>query len=147
MITRKTLFYHYFQFQVGVQGDSSVLFRALLEELANEGTYLRTFQGGNLVKNKQCIKCKEKKQIVESLLILEVRDLCFNPKEQERFFQSKKEIGTCKKCHKKGDFLCTYQVTEFPEILVLKIHDTINYNKIVKILPKISFKAVSGKAF
>jgi len=112
--------------------------------LADEGTHLRIFQGGNLMKNKQCLKCKEKKQIVESLLILEVRDLCFNLKDQEIFFQQKKEIGACKKCHRKGDFICSYKVIEFPEILVIKIHDTINYNKIVKILPKISFKAGSG---
>jgi len=123
-----------------------VLFRALLEELANEGTYLRVFQGGDLVKNKQCFNCKETKQIIESLIILEVRDFCFNLKEQERFFQSNKEIGTCKKCQKKGEFICTYQVTEFPEVLVVKIHDTVNCNKMVKILPKISFKTASGRA-
>ena len=123
-----------------------MLFRALLGELANEGTYLRVFQGGDLVKNKQCLECKEKKQIIESLIILEVRDLCFNLKGQERFFQPEKEVGTCKKCHKKGEFLCTYQVKEFPEILVIKIHDTLNYNKTAKILPKITFNAASGKA-
>jgi hypothetical protein len=115
--------------------------------LASEGTYLRIFQGGDLVKSKQCLKCEEKKQMIESLIILEVRDFCFSSNDQERFFQPQKEVGTCKKCHKKGQFLCSYQVKEFPEILVIKIHDTVNYNKTVKILQKITFKIASGKAF
>ena len=87
----------------------------------------------------ECPECHEKKVITEALKILDVKDMNFNKGNSGNFFQSMSELRVCWNCREKSGFVCQYEVTEFPEILVVKVHETVNCEEKVKVLPTVEF--------
>ncbi len=97
------------------------------------------FAGGSLKKMLRCQNedCNQKKEISVNMQILEVRDICFFELQQEYFFQSKDEKRTCTCNQSKSLFACSYHATSLPEILVIRIQDTVGSTARVRILPEL----------
>jgi len=86
--------------------------------------------------------------ITETLKILNVKDLDFKTENKKNFFQSISELRVCWSCRKRGAFICRYDITEFPEILVIKVHETTNCEEKAKVIPLIEFETNNfGKIF
>jgi len=136
-------------FQANAQGDSSILFRVILEELTdgkefNQLPQLQMFASGPLTKEFTCKNCGTIKISQEQMHILEVKDLNFLQNNQENFFQPPKEKRYCRCNRTQNDFTCHYLATEFPRVLAIKINDTIDSNIQVKILPRIYLPQSTG---
>jgi len=95
------------------------------------------FAGGPLVKEFECTRCKLFKKAEESLHILEVKDINFIQKKQENFFQSSQEKRVCRCNSTQNNFDCFYFTTSLPQVLAIRITDTIDSKIHVKILPRI----------
>jgi len=142
------------EFNFRVRGDSSMLLRALFEELSKQKDtqilpYLQIFTGGDLTKTFTCPQetCKKKKILKETIKILEVRDVDFIEENIENFFQPQESLRRCSCSEEKQTFSCEYIANELPEILIMRIHDTFNSNKTVKILPNITLQQYSSTSF
>ena len=129
-----------------------MLFRALLEILSNDSPldifgHTTMFAGGSLKKILKCTNsdCQQKpKEISGTTEILEVRDINFFKENEKTFFQSYQEKRTCA-CNKlQNTFNCKYSATSLPEILVIRIQDTINSKTSVKILEELVLQQSKG---
>jgi len=131
------------------QGDSAFLFRALLEELSfNHEDFqylpqLEMFAGSDLIKTKTCIRCNNQQKIHESIKILEVRDINFSEINQKNYFQSETETRSCTSCKSLKKFNCSYETSKLPEILVIRVQDTVNSMKRVEVLPEIFLREIN----
>jgi len=129
-------------FQANAQGDSSILFRVILEELNdgrefNQLPQLQMFASGPLTKEFTCKNCGIIKISQEQMHILEVKDINFLQKNQENFFQPSKEKRHCRCNRAQNDFTCHYLATDLPRVLAIRINDTIDSNIQVRILLRI----------
>jgi len=128
------------EFRIGVQGDSSALFRAIVEELCGSDDdlkqvpYLKIFTGESLERNVECYRCGAIRTMTNSLKPLEVMDINFFKNKQESFFQKPSEIRRCISCQERGEFQCHYRVKELPEVLVIRIQDTKDSVNTVKVI-------------
>jgi len=140
------------EFKIDKPGDSSILLRAIFEVLSKDSSlekfsHTRMFAGGSLKKMLKCGKrdCNQEEKIIYAKMeILEVRDINFFQENQEIFFQSLREKRTCP-CNKtQNDFACSYAATSLPEILVIRIQDTINSGIHVKIIQELILQQSEG---
>lgn len=134
-------------------GDSTTLFRAIIDELSfgwedwRELPQLEMFAGDELTKIKTCSSpCKEVKRTSQLIKILEVRDVNFQDTNQINYFQSPEETKYCSKCQKSGNHSCDYMTSGLPDILVIRIQDTINCDKRVEILPELFLKQINSQS-
>lgn len=95
------------------------------------------FSGDPLIKGFECTECHFFKQTEEPIHILEVKDINFLQRKQEDFFQSSKEKRFCRCKNSQNDFECCYLTTSLPQVLAIRINDTIDSKTHVKVLPKI----------
>jgi len=130
-------------------GDSALLFRSLIEELSFNHEDIRhlpqleMFAGSDLIKTKTCSKCSKSMKMHESIKILEVRDINFSKINQKNYFQSETETRRCACNSHPQTFTCSYETSKLPEILVIRIQDTVNSMKRVEVLPEIFLREIN----
>jgi len=135
-----------------LQGDSSILFRAIIEELSFQQEdfrhlpQLEMFAGGELTKTKTCGSCKVVKRTSQLIKILEVRDVNFIQTNQTNYFQSPEETQYCPESRRTERYFCEYMTSALPEILVIRVQDTVNCDKRVDILPELFLKQINSQS-
>jgi len=117
----------------------------MLEELSKGSSlehspYTKMFFGGQLIKTLKCQGCLQNKEIHETMQIFQVQDIHFSQDKEETFFKPLKEKRFCP-CNKlQTNFDCLCSVTSLPEVLVIKIHDTVDSKTHVKPLRRLCLK-------